>query len=55
MSFLNYDALKRQILEGNVPKITYKKSNGEMVILSIYSLREGEDAAGETLWVFAKD
>ncbi len=55
MSFLNYDALKRQILEGNIPKITYKKSNGEMVILSIYSLREGEDAAGETLWVFAKD
>jgi len=54
MSFLNYDALKRQISEGKVPKITYKKTNSETVILSIYSLNS-DDSAGETLWVFAKD
>ncbi len=55
MSFLNYDALRRQILDGNIPKITYKKTNGETVILSIYKLGDKEESAGETLWVFAKD
>ncbi|MBR2404330.1 MAG: GGDEF domain-containing protein [Clostridia bacterium] len=55
MSFLNYDALRRQLLEGNLPKITYKKVNGETVILSIYKLNDREDSVGETLWVFAKD
>ena len=55
MSFLNYDALWRQLLDGNIPKITYKKVNGETVILSIYKLSNREDSSGETLWVFAKD
>ena len=55
MSFLNYDALRRQLLDGNIPRITYKKTNGETVILSIYRLSDREDSAGETLWVFAKD
>ena len=55
MSFLNYDALRRQLLDGKIPKITYKKTNGETMILSIYKLSDREDSAGETLWVFAKD
>ena len=55
MSFLNYDALKRQLLENKIPKITYKKRNGETVILSVYRLNETDDPAFETLWVFAKD
>ena len=55
MSFLNYDALKRQLLDGNIPKITYKKTNGETVILSVYKLSDREDFVSETLWVFAKD
>lgn len=54
MSFLNYDALKRQLLEGKVPHITYKKTNGETVILSVHKLNDREDNVGETLWVFAK-
>ncbi len=53
MSFLNYDAIKRHLMDGKIPKITYKKANGEPVILSIYKLGE-EDAVKETLWVFAK-
>ena len=53
MSFLNYDAIKRHLMDGKIPKITYKKANGETVILSIYKLGE-EDAVKETLWVFAK-
>jgi len=55
MSFLNYDAIKREILEGGTPKITYKKMNGETVILSIYSLEKDIENVDETLWVFAKD
>lgn len=53
MSFLNYDAIKREIAAGLTPKVTYKKTNGETVILSIYPLSENE--VDETLWVFAKD
>ena len=55
MSFLNYDAIKRQIALGKTPSITYKKANGETVILSIYSLNDNKENARDTLWVFAKD
>lgn len=55
MSFLNYDAIKRQLLEGKTPSITYKKANGEEVILSVYRLEGAKDDAKETLWVFAKE
>lgn len=55
MSFLNYDALKAQLLEGKTPKITYKKINGETVILSVYKLDDTGVGANNTLWVFAKD
>ncbi len=54
MSFLNYDALKRQFLENKVPKITFKKTNGETVVLSVYRLNNSDDSVFETLWVFAK-
>lgn len=53
-SFLNYDAVKRQISEGNIPRISYKKVNGENVILSIYKMGDDE-IAKDTLWVFEKD
>jgi diguanylate cyclase (GGDEF)-like protein len=55
MSFLNYDAIKRQILEDKIPSITYKKVNGETVILSVYKLSDNKEKVKETLWVFAKD
>lgn len=54
MSFLNYDAIKRQISEGIVPRITYKKANGETVILSVYKLDDSKDIVDDTLWVFAR-
>ena len=54
LSFLNYDAIKRQIAEGKTPTVTYKKLNGETVILSIYSLSD-DLGDGDTLWVFAKN
>ena len=55
MNFLNYEALKRQLLEGNTPRITYKKTNGETAILSIYKLSDAENSVNNTLWVFARD
>lgn len=55
MTFLNYDAIKRQLSSGSIPKITYKKVNGETVILSVYKLDESQEIIKDTLWVFAKD
>ncbi len=55
ISFLNYDAIKRQLAEGKVPRITYKKINGETVILSIYNMKDTVDNVDDTLWVFARD
>ncbi len=54
LSFLNYEAIKRQLLEGKTPKITYKKHNGETVVLSVYKLCEEIESVSDTLWVFAK-
>jgi len=55
MSFLNYDALKRQLLESKTPRITYKKTNGDTVLLSVYKLSDEDFAVNNTLWVFARD
>ena len=55
LSFLNYDALKHQLMEGKIPKITYKKNDGELVVLSVYKLCGAEEAFADTLWVFAKE
>ena len=54
LSFQNYDALKQQLSEGKIPKITYKKLNGETVTLSVHKLDETKDMVLETLWIFAK-
>jgi len=54
-SFLNYDALKRQLSEGKTPAITYKKAHGELVTLSVYNMTDDKNVAKETLWVFAKN
>jgi len=55
MTFLNYDAIKRQFLEGKTPRITYKKTNGDTVVLSVYNLSNEDTTVNNTLWVFARD
>jgi diguanylate cyclase (GGDEF)-like protein len=55
MSFLNYDAIKRQLSEGKTPSITYKKIHGETVTLSVYNLADDKDNVKDTLWVFARE
>ncbi len=54
LSFMNYESLKRQLTKGRVPQITYKKTNGETVVLKVYSL-DRETEIDNTLWVFAKE
>lgn len=54
LNFLNYDAIKRQLLEGKIPSITYKKVHGETVNLSVYNMADNNDIA-DTLWVFEKE
>ena len=55
LSFRNYDALKQQLGEGQIPKITYQKLNGETVTLSVHKLGETDDPVSETLWIFEKN
>jgi len=55
MSFMNYSVIRRQLEDGEIPKIRYKKSNGETVVLSVYKLCEPKQEVSDTLWVFAKD
>ena len=54
LSFLNYDVLRQQLREGQVPKIMYKKLSGEPVILSVHRISTDDDSVSDTLWVFAK-
>lgn len=44
--FLNYDVLKDELENGNIPRCTYQKTSGEYHVLSVYA--QGD----ETLWVF---
>ena len=54
-SFLNYDAIKRELIDGNIPRITYKKNNSETVTLSVYGFpRKNDTDPDDTLWVFEK-
>lgn len=52
--FMNYDAIKHTLAEGKTPQITYKNTNGETVVLSVYQLCGAENSLNDTLWVFAK-
>ena len=54
-SFLNYEAFKKQLKEGVVPRISFKRLSGETVVLSIYKLDDDENSSNNTLWVFAKE
>ena len=54
-SFLNYDVIKNQLANGKIPKIRYKKTNDESVVLSVYEISDKDNAEFDTLWVFAKE
>ena len=54
LSFQNYDVIRQQLADGNIPRITYKKLTGEKVTLSVHKLSESDASISETLWIFAK-
>lgn len=53
-SFLNYETLSHQLMEGKTPKISFQKIDGELVTLSVYKLDSEDEVISDTLWVFAK-
>ena len=53
VSFANYEALKQQLAQGQTPKLTYQKTNGAKMTLSVHRLGEVDDLITDTLWVFA--
>ncbi len=54
LSFLNYDALSAQMMDGNIPRIIYKKTNGEDVMLSVYPISDHTQEIDSTFWFFEK-
>ena len=42
-------------MEGKIPKITFRKNDGELVVLSVYKLGNAGDVVSDTLLVFAKE
>lgn len=55
LSFLEYDVLKRQLAEGNIPSISYLKNSSEKFRLSVYPLADFGDEMPDTIWVFEKE
>lgn len=54
-SFVNYEALKKQLLQEKIPKISFARKDGVALTLSVYKLGDVNTNDFETLWVFAKD
>ena len=50
-AFIQYEAIRNQLRDGLVPRITYKKTNGEAIALSIHSMEKTKDGL-DTVWVF---
>ncbi len=50
-AFISYDVLSRQLNDGMIPRVTYKKINGETISLSVHSMEKTEDGL-DTVWVF---
>ena len=53
-SFSNYSVLKKQLSGGSIPRISYKKLNGETITLSVYNLSKDGGEIKDTLWIFAR-
>lgn len=54
LNFLKYDVLKRQLMEGYFPNISYVTNNGESIVLTIYALPGQENGITDTLWIFER-
>ena len=54
MNFMNYESLRRQLMEGKIPEITFNKNNGERISLSVHKLHDSDNEISDTLWIFTK-
>ena len=54
-NFVQYAALRKQLEEGYIPRITYENKNGERFILSVHTLPTNENMEMDTVWIFEKD
>ncbi|MBQ7901368.1 MAG: hypothetical protein IJ365_05330 [Clostridia bacterium] len=54
LNFLNYDALKKHLAEGNIPSVTYTNAADEIICLSIHSISKADESAENTIWVYEK-
>ena len=52
LNFLKYDVLKRQLMDGHSPSISYVNSAGKKIVLSVYALPGQSEDVVDTLWVF---
>ncbi len=55
LSFLEYDALKNQLLNGYTPVMTYTKIDGGRYKLSVHLVSSGNSDTTDTLWVFERE
>lgn len=55
LNFLNYDALKKQLIEGTIPNITYLNTNGENIVLKVYPHSVQDKNRTDTIWTFEKE
>ncbi len=54
LNFLEYDVLKRQLLSGSVPSITYERVKGDNIKLTVYPITTDDPDNVEALWLFEK-
>lgn len=52
-NFMNYDLIRKTLNNGEIPRIVYRKLDGEEIILTVHTLDDSKDTF-ETLWVFEK-
>lgn len=54
LNFMQYDALKKQIIQGGTPELAYVKKTGRKVLLSVRSVPGTLDGEFGTIWTFER-
>ncbi len=53
LSFIDYEALKKSLMNGAIPSCTYERIDGEKVLLKVYPV-ENQDEGLNSIWVFER-
>lgn len=54
LSFLEYDVLEKQLKNGQTPRASYTKIDGERITLSIHPVRSANSEGIDSIWIFEK-